>query len=61
MALAPSLFLLGALWIAPLANVLATWSVFYFVSGLLSLFGDLISSRTDDWRALKSAHTMAER
>jgi hypothetical protein len=60
-ALAPSLFLLGALWIAPLANVLATWAVVYFVTGILSLLGDLISSRADDWGALRSVRTTVER
>ena len=50
--LAPGVFLVGALWIAPLAKVLATWAVVYFVAGTLSLFGDLISSRTLDSRAI---------
>jgi hypothetical protein len=59
-ALAPSLCLVGALWIAPLANVLATWAVVYFVAGTLSLFGDLVASRTDDWGALGSARTGSE-
>lgn len=60
-ALAPGLFLMGALWIAPLAKVLATWAVFYFIAGALSLLGDLIASRTDNWGALGSARTRAER
>jgi hypothetical protein len=51
----------GALWIAPLASVLETWAVIYFVTGTLSLFGDLISSRTVDWGALNSVRTTAER
>jgi hypothetical protein len=59
--LAPSVFLVGALWIAPPAKVLETWAVVYFVTGTLSLFGDLISSRTDDWGALRPGRTAAER
>jgi hypothetical protein len=58
--LAPGLFLVGALWIAPLAKVLATWAVVYFVAGTLSLFGDLIASHTDNWGALASPRTRAE-
>jgi hypothetical protein len=57
--LAPSVFLMGALWIAPPAKVLVTWAAVYFVTGTLSLFGDLISSRTDDWGALRSERTTA--
>jgi hypothetical protein len=60
-ALAPSVFLVGGLWIAPPAKVLETWAVIYVVTGTLSLFGDLISSRTVDWRALNSVRTTAER
>jgi hypothetical protein len=60
-ALSPSLFLVAALWLAPLAKVLATWAVVYFIIGTLSLFGDLISSRTDDWGVLRSVRTGAER
>ena len=59
--LAPGVCLVGALWIAPLAKVLATWAVVYFVTGILSLFGDLIASRTDDWGALRSVRTRVER
>ena len=40
---------------------LETWAVVYFVTGTLSLFGDLISSRTVDWGALNSVRTTAER
>jgi len=61
MALAPGVFFVGALWIAPPAKVLETWAVVYFVTGTLSLFGDLISSRTVDWGALNSVRTTAER
>ena len=61
MTLAPGVFCVGALWIAPPATVLETWAVVYFVTGTLSLFGDLISSRTVDWRALNSVRTTAER
>jgi hypothetical protein len=61
MALAPGVFFVGALWIAPPAKVLETWAVVYFVAGTLSLFGDLISSRTVDWGALNSVRTTAER
>jgi hypothetical protein len=61
MVLAPGVLFVGALWIAPLANVLETWAVVYFVTGTLSLFGDLISSRTVDWGALNSVRTTAER
>jgi hypothetical protein len=59
--LAPGLLLCGALWIAPLAKVLVTWAVFYFIAGALSLLGDLIASRTDNWGALGSARTRVER
>jgi hypothetical protein len=59
--LAPGVFCMGALWIAPPAKVLETWAVVYFVTGTLSLFGDLISSRTVDWGALNSVRTTAER
>ena len=61
MALAPSVLFVGALGIAPPAKVLETWAVVYFVTGTLSLFGDLISSRTVDWGALNSVRTTAER
>jgi hypothetical protein len=61
MVLAPGVLFVGALWIAPLANVLETWAVVYFVTGTLSLFGDLISSRTVDWGALNSVRATAER
>jgi hypothetical protein len=61
MALVPGVFVVGALWIAPPAKVLETWAVVYFVTGTLSLFGDLISSRTVDWGALNSVRTTAER
>ena len=61
MALAPGVLFVGALWIAPLATVLETWAVVYFVTGTLSLFGHLISSRTVDWGALTSVRTTAER
>jgi len=61
MALAPGVCFVGALWIAPPATVLETWAVVYFVTGTLSLFGDLISSRTVDWGALNSVRTTAER
>jgi hypothetical protein len=60
-ALAPSVCLVGALWIAPLANVLGAWAAIYFVIGVLSLLGDLIASRTDDWGAFSAARTPAER
>jgi hypothetical protein len=61
MALAPGVFFVGALWIAPPAKVLQTWAVVYFVTGTLSLFGDLIASRTVDWGALNSVRTTPER
>ena len=61
MVLVPGVFFVGALWIAPPATVLETWAVVYFVTGTLSLFGDLISSRTVDWGALNSVRTTAER
>jgi hypothetical protein len=61
MTLAPGVLFVGALWIAPPAKVLETWAVVYFVTGTLSLFGDLISSRTVDSRALNSVRTTAER
>jgi hypothetical protein len=51
-ALALGVFFVGGVWIAPPAKVLATWTVVYFVTGTLSLFGDLISSRTRDSRAI---------
>jgi hypothetical protein len=59
--LVPGVFCVGALWIAPPAKVLETWAVVYFVTGTLSLFGDLISSRTVDWGALNSVRTSTER
>ena len=61
MALVPCVFFVGALWIAPPARVLEAWAVVYFVTGTLSLFGHLISSRTADWGALNSVRTTAER
>jgi hypothetical protein len=61
MALAPGVCCVGALWIAPPARVLEVWAVVYFVTGTLSLFGHLISSRTVDWGALNSVRTTAER
>jgi hypothetical protein len=46
-ALAPALCLVGGVWLAPPATVFETWAVVYFVTGTLSLFGDLISSALD--------------
>jgi hypothetical protein len=46
------LLFVGGVWLAPPAKVFETWAVVYFVTGTLSLFGDLISSRTLDSRAL---------
>ena len=51
-ALALGAFFAGGVWIAPAASVFETWAVVYFVTGTLSLFGDLISSRTLDSRAV---------
>jgi hypothetical protein len=51
-ALALGVFFVGGVWIAPPARVLTTWTVVYFFAGTLSLFGDLISSRTLDSRAI---------
>ena len=51
-ALALGLFFVGGVWIAPLATVFEAWAVVYFVTGTLSLFGDLMSSRTLDWPAI---------
>jgi hypothetical protein len=61
MTLGPGVCLVGAFWIAPPAKVLVTWAIVYFIAGTLSLFGDLISSRTDDWGALRSERTTPER
>ena len=51
-ALALGVFFVGGLSIAPPAKVFETWAVVYFVTGTLSLFGDLISSRTVGSRAI---------
>jgi hypothetical protein len=51
-ALALGAFFAGGVWIAPPAIVFETWAVVYFVTGTLSLFGDLISSRTLNSRAV---------
>ena len=51
-ACALGLFFAGGAWIAPPGMVFQTWAVVYFVSGTLSLFGDLLSSRTLDSRAI---------
>jgi len=51
-ALALGVFFVGGAWIAPPAKVLEAWAVVYFVSGTLSLFGDLLSSRTLNSRAV---------
>ena len=51
-ALALGVFFVGGVWIAPPEKVFETWAVVYFVTGTLSLFGDLISSRTLDSRAI---------
>ena len=45
-ALALGVFFVGGVWIAPPAKVFETWAIVYVVTGTLSLFGDLISSRT---------------
>jgi hypothetical protein len=50
--LALGLFFVGGVFIAPPAQVLATWAVVYFVAGTLSLFGDLVLSRMLDSRAI---------
>jgi hypothetical protein len=46
------LFFVGGVWIAPAITVLETWAVVYFTTGTLSLFGDLMSSRTLGSRAV---------
>jgi len=51
-ALALGVFFVGGVWIAPPVTVFETWAIVYFVTGTLSLFGDLISSRTLDSRAI---------
>jgi hypothetical protein len=51
-ALALGLFFAGGVWIAPPVKVFTTWAIVYFVTGTLSLFGDLMSSRTLDSRAI---------
>jgi len=51
-ALALGVFFVGGVWIAPPAKVFETWAIVYSVTGTLSLFGDLISSRTLDSRAI---------
>jgi hypothetical protein len=50
-AIALGLFFVVGVWIAPPVKVFQTWAVVYFVTGTLSLFGDLMSSRTLDSRA----------
>jgi hypothetical protein len=51
-ALALGVFFMAGFWIAPPLRVFQTWAVVYFVTGTLSLFGDLISSRTLNSRAI---------
>jgi len=51
-ALALSVFFVGGVWLAPPGKVFETWAIVYFVTGTLSLFGDLMSSRTLDSRAI---------
>jgi hypothetical protein len=51
-ALALGVFFVGGVWIAPPAKVFEAWAVVYFVTGTMSLFGDLISPRTLDSRAI---------
>ena len=51
-ALALSVFFVGGVWLAPPGKVFETWAFVYFVTGTLSLFGDLMSSRTLDSRAI---------
>jgi hypothetical protein len=51
-AFALGVFFAGGVWIAPPGKVFEMWAVVYFVSGTLSLFGDLITSRTLDSRAI---------
>jgi hypothetical protein len=50
-ALSLGVFFIGGAWIVPPAMVFQTWAVVYFVSGTLSLFGDLLSSRTLETRS----------
>ena len=51
-AFAFGVFFVGGVWLAPPGKVFEAWAVVYFVTGTLSLFGDLISSRTFDSRAI---------
>jgi hypothetical protein len=51
-ALALGVFFVGGIWIAPPAKVFEAWAVVYVVTGTLSLFGDLMSSRTLNSRAI---------
>jgi len=51
-ALALGVFFVGGVWLAPPGKVFETWAIVYFVTGTLSLFGDLMSSRTLDSRAI---------
>jgi hypothetical protein len=49
--LAQAVFFLGGAWFTP-AAVVQTWLVLYFVTGTLSLFGDMWSDRTRNSRAV---------
>jgi hypothetical protein len=51
-AFALGVFFAAGIWIAPPGKVFETWAVVYFVSGTLTLFGDLITSRSLDSRAV---------
>jgi len=50
--LALGVFFAGGVWLAPPVKVFQTWAIVYFVTGTLSLFGDLVSSRTLEARAV---------
>jgi hypothetical protein len=55
-AFALGVFFAAGVWIAPRGIVFQTWAVVYFVTGTLSLFGDLFSSRTPGSRAIVLPH-----
>lgn len=56
LVMAPGVSLLSALTVGPTREILVSWAAFYFISGVMSLVFDLVSTSTDDWKMLSSGN-----
>lgn len=61
LVMAPGVSLVSALSVGPATEILVSWAAFYFMSGVLSLVFDLVSTSTDDWKVPGSEHRGGDR